>query len=140
MLAWTVILFFLLNQVQPLYNTSFSFQRVSFFVIVLFFVCARRIPFKFDIFTIFLFLISLFLTVYSLLLSFIFDSDFIQTSRFFHFLVFSLLSPFIVCYLLKDEVRFHKAIVFASCPSHFYHLYLFVWSFFELGVSLYRFR
>ncbi|MBJ7278470.1 hypothetical protein JHC43_18475 [Marinobacter salarius] len=114
MLAWTVILFFLLNQVQPLYNTSFSFQRVSFFVIVLFFVCARRIPFKFDIFTIFLFLISLFLTVYSLLLSFIFDSDFIQTSRFFHFLVFSLLSPFIVCYLLKDEVRFHKAIVFAS--------------------------
>jgi len=114
-LAWSVLLFFLLNQVLPLDNSSYSSQRISFVIIVfLYFIFVKRISVRFDVFTVSVFFILFFLILYSFLVSLIFNSDQVQASRFFHFLVFSLLSPFIVFSLLHDEVQFHKAIIFAS--------------------------
>jgi hypothetical protein len=74
----------------------------------------KRLPCKVGVYDLAMFLLSAFFVSYSLLVSVIYSSDLIQSSRFFHFILFSLFSPFLVYWLLNDEVSFHKAIVFAT--------------------------
>ena len=112
---YAVPLFLLVNQISPAINLSFSSQRIAF---ILFFVLnvinIRRLPFRLRVSEFSIFSLSIFLIFYSLFISVVFESDLIQSSRFFHFVLFSLLGPFLVFWLLNDEVRFHKSIVVAT--------------------------
>lgn len=112
---FSIILFLLLNQLSPITNLSFSSQRIAFVLIVLLNLAfIRRLPYRLNSYDLLIFLIPTFLLSYSLLVSAIYSTDLIQSSRFFHFVLFSLFGPFLVCRVLKDEVIFHKAIVVAT--------------------------
>lgn len=112
---FSIILFLLLNQVSPIINLSFSSQRIAFVLIILLnLVFISRPQYRLSFYDLLIFLISIFLLSYSLLISTIYSADLIQSSRFFHFVLFSLFGPFLVCRILNDEVIFHKAIVLAT--------------------------
>lgn len=105
----------MLNQVSPIINLSFSSQRIAFVLIILLnLVFISRPQYRLSFYDLLIFLISIFLLSYSLLISTIYSADLIQSSRFFHFVLFSLFGPFLVCRILNDEVIFHKAIVLAT--------------------------
>lgn len=110
-----VPLFLLINQISPTFNLSFSSQRLAFIIFLILNLFHLR-QFKVGLrkSDLAILLLSVFLMFYSLLVSVVFESDFIQSSRFFHFVLFSLVGPFLVFWLITDEIRFHKSVVVAT--------------------------
>ena len=112
---YSIIIFLLINQVSPIIAISFSSQRIAFVILFLLnIVLIKRLPHRLGFYDLAIFLVSVFLLSYSLFVSVLNGADLIQSSRLFHFVLFSLFSPFLVYRLLNDEASFHKAIVLAT--------------------------
>lgn len=110
----SVWIFLFINSISLNSVPSLTSSRIAFlFLFLIFFIRFLRKPvISKNRLLIFFSIISI--SIYSLLLIVLNGADFTQFSRILHFSLFSILTTFLLVHIIKSEIHFHNAVVFAT--------------------------
>jgi len=106
-----VALFSSIYMVSFQFAPSLSSMRVAFVLLVAWFFLMKRCRIIIDFTTLMMLFTLILLCSFSVSVSVINNSDYIQSSRIFHFILFCFILPYIVVEIIQEERDFHLIII-----------------------------